>query len=118
MDQHIADKLSEQFRAAWMGPEYARCRGWFEARASLDAAEKLGDDWDGQGAPAVHKDAVAWARKAAQCMAACGFTAPDRVVAGVGGTIHFEWRDAAGHYFEVEASEEGVAAFCCLPRIT
>ena len=88
---------------------------WRQVADKIDDFEKLEDGWDGQGAPAVHKDAVAWARKAAVCMEALRFPTPQRVMAGVGSTIHFEWWDFAGHYISVEASEEGLAAFCNTP---
>jgi hypothetical protein len=76
---------------------------WPQRLDDVLALRNLHDDWDGQGAeapdPAVADGALEFARdfQAAQLPPA------DRVIAGVNGTIFFEWHGSGG-YLEIEVT--------------
>jgi hypothetical protein len=75
---------------------------WSELIDSLLAMYQLTDDWDGQGAKAPPKDLVRAALLLAQDYQSKFFASADRCIAGVNGTIFFEWHGNAGDYMEIE----------------
>jgi hypothetical protein len=76
-------------------------RPWRPAIDDLLAIRSLEDDWDGQGSPAPHPAIVDAALWFAQSIEESGFPSPDFAVAGVNGTVIFEWHLATG-YLEIE----------------
>ncbi len=74
---------------------------WSQLIDDLLALHYLEDDWDGQGAEAPHRALVAGAITLAQDFQAKGMRPADRAIAGVNGTIFFEWHDQTG-YLEIE----------------
>jgi hypothetical protein len=76
---------------------------WSQRIDDLLALRHLEDDWDGQGAEAPHPALVDGAITLAQSIQAKGKVAADRVIAGVNGTIIFEWHSPAG-YVEIEVT--------------
>ena len=82
------------------GPEHpSAAREWRRLADELLKIRGLGEDWDGQGAEAPSPALVDWATSLAQ-----SFPVPaDRVVAGVDGTVLFEWYLPTG-YLEVEVT--------------
>ena len=63
----------------------------------------LKDDWDGEGTEAPHPALVDGAITLAQYLQANGGPPADRVIAGVNGTIFFEWHTPLG-YQEIEVT--------------
>ena len=75
---------------------------WPELIDGLLAMYQLTDDWDGQGAKAPPKELVRAALLLAQDYQSKFFAPADRCIAGVNGTIFFEWHGNAGDYMEIE----------------
>jgi hypothetical protein len=63
----------------------------------------LEDDWDGEGTEAPHPALVDRAVTLAQSLEASGHQPADRVIAGVNGTVYFEWHTPLG-YQEIEVT--------------
>jgi hypothetical protein len=63
----------------------------------------LRDDWDGQGAEAPDPAVLDGALKFAQDFRAAQMPPADRVIAGVNGTVYFEWHGSGG-YLEIEVT--------------
>lgn len=61
----------------------------------------LEDNWDGEGAEAPSPILVDAAILLTQQFAAAGYPPADRVIAGVNGTVYFEWHTPLG-YAEIE----------------
>jgi hypothetical protein len=78
-------------------------RTWSELIGDLQAIRNLDDDWDGQGAVAPHPALVDGAITLLQSFRAYGMDPPDRVIAGVNGTVFFEWHGPGG-YLEIEVT--------------
>lgn len=78
---------------------------WCEAIETLLQLRLLEDDWDGLGAPAPSTALVDSALSLAQILRQQRFPPPCRVVAGLTGTVLFEWQSAGGGYFEVEMTQ-------------
>jgi hypothetical protein len=78
-------------------------RPWAELIDELRALRHLEDDWDGQGAKAPPPDLVDGAIALALHFQANAMRAADYAVAGVNGTVIFEWHDAT-HYLEIEVT--------------
>jgi len=76
-------------------------RSWSGVTDQLLRLRRLEDDWDGQGASAPAPATVDAALGVAGELRAVGVPPADRAIAGVNGTIFFEWHDA-GRYLEVE----------------
>lgn len=76
-------------------------RTWAELIDDLLSLRNLPDDWDGQGASAPHPAIVDGAIRWAQWFRAEQVEPADRVIAGVNGTILFEWFGSPG-YAEAE----------------
>jgi hypothetical protein len=76
-------------------------REWDARMAHLKAFRSLEDDWDGDGALAPGPDLADGAISLAQSLQKQGIEPPDRVIAGVNGTIYFEWYGSDG-YYEIE----------------
>ena len=72
-----------------------------ELREDLDALRDLDDDWDGQGAEAPAAGITAAAAALARFLERDGAASPDRIIAGVNGTMYFEWHTTTG-YTEIE----------------
>jgi hypothetical protein len=78
-------------------------RPWSQVIDELLAIRRLTDDWDGQGAEASTPALVDGAITLAQNIRANGVRAADLAIAGVNGTVIFEWHDPAG-YLELEVT--------------
>jgi hypothetical protein len=63
----------------------------------------LKDDWDGEGSEAPHPALVDAAIALAKDLEADGHVPADRVIAGVNGTVYFEWYSPL-EYREVEVT--------------
>jgi hypothetical protein len=63
----------------------------------------LEDDWDGEGTEAPHPSLVDGAITLAQELKAAMYPPAERVIAGVNGTIYFEWHTPLG-YQEIEVT--------------
>jgi hypothetical protein len=81
----------------------ASARRWAELIGELRALRYLGDDWDGQGAEATPSACVGGAIMLAARFQAYGLQPADYAVAGVSGTVVFEWHDAT-RYVEIEVT--------------
>jgi hypothetical protein len=87
---------------------------WESAIDQLLAMRGWEDDWDGQGATAPIPGAVDTALKIAIYLRSNAVLEPDRVVAGVNGTVFFEWFGKAlfnlqSDYTEIEVTAPGQA---------
>jgi hypothetical protein len=76
----------------------------------LLAIRGLDDDWDGQGAEAPPPALVDAAITLAQTLEARGLTPPHRVIAGVDGTVSFEWISCSD-YLEIEVMSPDYAEY-------
>jgi hypothetical protein len=85
------------------GPGMQSVRPWAEVIDELRALHQLEDDWDGQGAKALSPDLVDGAIALALRFQANAMRPADFAVAGVNGTVIFEWHDAT-HYLEIEVT--------------
>jgi hypothetical protein len=83
------------------GHEEAPARSWHPLIVELHRIRKLEDDWDGEGTEAPHPALVDGAITLAQYLQANRTRPADRVIAGVNGTIYFEWHTPLG-YQEIE----------------
>jgi hypothetical protein len=78
-------------------------RPWTELIEELRALRHLEGDWDGQGAKAPPPDLVDGAIALALHFRANAMRPAVFAVAGVNGTVIFEWHDAT-HYLEIEVT--------------
>jgi hypothetical protein len=83
-------------------------RAWADVIDELLRIRKLEDDWDGQGSEAPPRPLVDTAIKLAQSFQASGLRPADFAVAGVNGTVLFEWHDPAD-YLEIEVTAPDIA---------
>jgi sulfur carrier protein ThiS len=108
-DSSVETILSSRSRNAaqtsaftWPDPdEQARAETWHSLIDQLLRIRNLQDDWDGEGTEAPHPALVDRAITLAQYLQANGFPPAERVIAGVNGTIYFEWHTPLG-YQEIE----------------
>jgi hypothetical protein len=75
---------------------------WESAVRKIVEFQQLGDDWDGLGALAPTRDLLASAIGLAYLLSEDGVAAPRSIVAGVDGSVTFEWQEPDGTYAEVE----------------
>lgn len=78
-------------------------RTWPELMDDLLAMHLLDADWDGQGAKVPPAALVDGATGLLQFFQLEGWAPADRVIAGVNGTIHFEWH-GPDEYIEIEVT--------------
>jgi hypothetical protein len=76
---------------------------WGRVLEELKSFRTLEDDWDGNGAVAPPPSLVDGAITLALSLRADLYVPPDRVVAGVNGSVFFEWHSQAS-YQEVEVT--------------
>ncbi len=76
----------------------------------LLAIRLLEHDWDGQGAAAPSHPIVDAAIRLAQKFSSMNEPVADRIVAGINGTVVFEWHDARG-YHEIEVARPDGAEY-------
>ena len=76
---------------------------WKDLVDDLLRIRMLNDDWDGQGAEAPHPDIIAGAITLTSYLKARNYPPADRVIAGVNGTVYFEWYSPEG-YQEIEVT--------------
>lgn len=88
---------------------------WKEVIDELLAIRCLPDDWDGQGSPAPATVLVDRAIALACNLRARGIGAPHRAIAGVSGTVFFEWHDHDG-YREIEVSSPDRADYTLIRK--
>lgn len=81
-------------------------RSWTDVIDQLLSLRVLEDDWDGQGAEAPEPSVVDSALKLALRFRSTGMSPADRIVAGVNGTVFFEWF-APSQYLEIEVLAPG-----------
>lgn len=75
---------------------------WHQRIDDLLDIRRMENDWDGLGAPAPAPTLVDSALLLAQILHQEGVAPPCRIVAGLTGTVLFEWQYANGSYFELE----------------
>lgn len=90
-------------------------RGWSHLIDELLRIRTLGDDWDGEGTDALDPLLVDGALSLAQYFQAEGWDPADRVLAGINGTIFFEWHGPQG-YQEIEVTTPVDAELRRIPR--
>jgi hypothetical protein len=83
-------------------------RTWSDVIDELLAIRKLEDDWDGQGAEAPNPAVVHTALNVALGLRATDMPPAARVIAGVNGTVFFEWFHPTT-YLEIEVTAPGQA---------
>ncbi len=88
---------------------------WSERIADLLTIQALNDDWDGDGSVAPEKAVVDGAIRLAEILQRQTEEPPDRIVAGVNGTIFFEWHISIG-YREIEVLSPTTAEDRYLPQ--
>jgi hypothetical protein len=81
--------------AAAFAPDPAAA-GWQAAVDDLLRARALEDDYDGQGSAAPGPATVDGAIALARILCGRRWPPPDRTLAGVNGTVFFEWFDPSG----------------------
>jgi hypothetical protein len=81
---------------------------WDDLIDRLLALHVLEDDWDGQGTSAPDPGVIHFALRLAVQFREAGKPPADRVLAGVNGTVFFEWHTAAA-YTEIEVVAPGRA---------
>jgi hypothetical protein len=84
--------------------EKAQTQTWYVLIDELLRIRNLQDDWDGEGTEAPPPALVDGAIILAQCLQAKGYPPADRILAGVNGTIYFEWYTPL-EYQEIEYQE-------------
>jgi hypothetical protein len=82
---------------------------WTARIVELREFRRLADEWDGESAIAPPTELVDGALALAQILRGQHELAPDRVVAGVNGTISFEWHTPLG-YREIEVDSPNSGA--------
>jgi hypothetical protein len=78
-------------------------RTWSQLIDDLLTLRDLEEDWDCQGAAAPHPAVVDGSITLAQHFQAKKIVPADRVIAGVSGTVFFEWHSSGG-YLEIEVT--------------
>lgn len=78
-------------------------QNWPRLLDELLRIRNLEDDWDGEGTEAPPPALVDGAINLAECFQTNGVPPADRVIAGVNGTIYFEWHTPLG-YQEIEVT--------------
>jgi hypothetical protein len=76
---------------------------WPQLIDDVLALRNLRDDWDGQGAEGPDAAVADGALKFARDFQSAQMPSADRVIAGVNGTIFFEWHGSGG-YLEIEVT--------------
>lgn len=89
--------------AEWSEEAPAHDPGWGQRIDELLRMGCLKDDYDGEGSPAPHPALVHAAFTLARKLEQADFQAADRVIAGVNGTVYFEWHTPSG-YAEIEVT--------------
>ncbi|HWG41352.1 MAG TPA: hypothetical protein VN688_01105 [Gemmataceae bacterium] len=87
----------------FLGCDEAAARTWLPLIDELLHIRNLQDDWDGEGTEAPHPALVDGAITLAQYLQANRTPPADRVLAGVNGTIYFEWHTSFA-YQEIEVT--------------
>lgn len=77
---------------------------WVERIDDLLRMYRMEHDWDGDGALAPRVELIDSALRLSQQLRRQGYDVPSRVVAGVNGTILFEWQ-CGDVYEEIEVTE-------------
>lgn len=85
------DSLSLSLGEVGCWPDSQISRGWSDAVDHLLRLRFINDDWDGEGSPAPSAEVLNFATNLARRMKDQGQSPPDRVLAGVNGTVFFEW---------------------------
>ena len=78
-------------------------RTWTDLIDDLLRIRNYGDDWDGEGSEALAPALIDGAITLAQRLESFGMEPANRVLAGVNGTVSFEWQSAEG-YREIEVT--------------
>lgn len=74
---------------------------WIDRLNDAEQLRLLEDDWDGEGSVAPELKLVNAALEIAECLKDAGSQCPNRIHAGMNGTVFFEWFLPNG-YFEIE----------------
>jgi hypothetical protein len=75
---------------------------WEPAVKKLVSFQDLGDDWDGLGAVAPSAELLDSAIGLAYLLSEQDVNPPHSVIAGINGTVTFEWHEPDGSYTEIE----------------
>jgi hypothetical protein len=86
----------------------APTRTWSDVIDELLAIRNLQDDWDGQGARALNPALVDGAITLAQRFRDSGMPPANFAIAGVNGTVFFEWHDPT-QFLEIEVTAPDTA---------
>jgi hypothetical protein len=81
---------------------FADAGAWEAAVQKIVSFQHLGDNWDGYGAKAPSRELLESAIGLAYTLYQKGVQPPQCVVAGLDGSVSFEWQDADGTIAEVE----------------
>jgi hypothetical protein len=92
-----------------------RVNDWPTILLEIPAFGQLKDGWDGEGTVAPSPDIVRGALDLGRLLRAEGMRPPDRITAGVNGTLHLEWHGHTG-YFEVEVTSGTGAESYWVPK--
>jgi len=87
---------------------------WKQHIDDLLDIRRMEDDWDGLGAPAPSIALVDSAILLVQILKDKGCHVPDRIVAGLTGTILLEWQGQGGAYLELEVTRPQHAEWTCM----
>ena len=88
--------------AAGEGGALPGAGAWEPAVQKIIGFQQLGDDWDGLGAKSPSRELLESAIGLAYMLREKGVGSPHAVVAGVDGSVLFEWQDADGTYTDIE----------------
>lgn len=92
-------------------PTFVSGPSWDDLIGQVSRMRNLEDDWDGQGAEAPHTSLIDAAIRLLQSLQrAKDCPAPNRVVAGVNGTVVLEWHTPLG-YEEIEVVTPSTAEY-------
>ena len=80
---------------------------WDGILDQIQSFYSLVDDWDGNDSAAPSREFIGSAMRLAYSLKHCSHPAPDRVVAGVNGTVSFEY--AGSPWLEIEVSSDDEA---------
>jgi hypothetical protein len=96
-------------------PNMVAIQQWGELIDELLRIRKFEDNWDGEGCEAPHSSIVDGAIKLAQVFQSKEFIPANRVIAGVNGTVFFEWHVPLG-YLELEVFSSDEAESRWVPK--
>jgi hypothetical protein len=88
---------------------------WEPAVQKIVSFQELGDDWDGLGAVAPSAELLESAIGLAYLFSEQDVNPPECVIAGVNGTVTFEWHEPDGSYTEIAIDRPFFAEVMLIP---